>query len=89
MGPVSGIVVYICIWWTVIFCILPFGIERDVTETGAVGPGAPKNARIREKFIATTLVSAFLWLGIYALMAFDVIDFREIAAKMSQNDYNP
>ena len=35
MGTVSGIVVYILLWWWVFFMSLPFGVKRtEVVEDG-------------------------------------------------------
>lgn len=92
MGLVSGIVVYICIWWTVIFCTLPLWVKHEESENGTkpeeIGPGAPDNPYIKRKIILTTLVSAVLWLVIYACIHWEIIDFREIAAKWYEIDYN-
>jgi predicted secreted protein len=78
MGPVSGIVVYVIVWWTVLFTVLPWGVRQpDQPETGVVG--APINPNLRKKFIATTLISAIIWLIIAWLMHIRIIDFREYA----------
>ena len=60
-----GTIVFILLWWTIIFCVLPFG-NRPATEV-KVGeaPSAPQNPRIKQKFIITTLVATALWLLIY------------------------
>ncbi len=88
MGPVSGIVVYLCIWWVVIFCVLPIGIERDETGKPDFSSGAPKDPKIKQKFILTTLISAVLWLAVFAMIHFGVIDFRHDAEIMNKIDYN-
>jgi predicted secreted protein len=80
VGWVSGIVVFLLIWWTMIFCVLPWGLRRDET-------GKPEMPRLRRKFLITTGLSFFLWLGIYALIETDIISFREIAKGMAQEDY--
>lgn len=79
MGIVSGIVVYLMIWWTVIFCVLPFGLERDED-------GTPVNPRLKQKLLITTAVSALLWCGVYALIASDLISFHDMAKEMSENE---
>ena len=61
MSVVSLIAIYFVIWWTCLFLVLPFGIKNqsDVDEvTPGTEPGAPIMSRIRQKFFATTIVSA-------------------------------
>lgn len=80
MSIVSAIVVYICIWWLVIFCILPIGISSEYEENGqAMGPGAPSSVNMKKKFIMTTVISFFIWLAVCGLIIADVFSFREWA----------
>ncbi len=86
MQPVSAIVVFIVIWWTVIFCVLPFGMsttqEEPDEEHEYIAPGAPKNVNIKKKFIITTLVSIVIWIAIYLTVESGIIDLRDIAYNM-------
>ncbi len=58
-----AIAVYITIWFTILFAILPIGVHSQ-EEAGSVipgtEPGAPVAPRLLMKAIATTLVSALL-----------------------------
>lgn len=82
MDIVSGIVLYLLIWWTVIFAVLPWGNKApDDPEKGFAG-SAPINPRIKLKFIVTTVVAAILWLIIYALISAEVINFYDYAQSM-------
>lgn len=75
MGIASGIVVYLCIWWTVLFTVLPWGVRQpDVPETGVVG--APVNPNLKRKVLATTLISAIIWGIIWGVFQSDIVDFR-------------
>lgn len=85
MGFVSGIVVYLCLWWTVIFCTLPLWVKRDESGPETVASGAPLNPYIKEKVILTTIISAVLWIVIYILINQEIINFRDIAEKMHEN----
>jgi predicted secreted protein len=86
MGWVSGTAVFFMIWWTLIFCVLPWGNRTpDVPEGGQVG-SAPINPRIKEKFIATTVVSVIVWLIIYAIIAADIFSFHDLAAELVKMD---
>lgn len=87
MGIISGIVVYLCIWWVVIFCVLPIGNRpHNLEEFGTAG-SAPENPQIKQKFIMTTIISAVLWLVVFGMIKMNVMDFRELAAQMAHEDY--
>jgi predicted secreted protein len=47
---------YFVIWWTLLFAVLPFGVERSEEMPGH-DPGAPSNPRLREKAIVTSVVA--------------------------------
>jgi predicted secreted protein len=76
---VSGVAVYIIIWWLVIFLVLPWGVQTVSAEDVARGhaPSAPRRPRIRLKAAVTTLVAAVLWLIVYAVIESGVISFVE------------
>lgn len=89
----SAVVVYILIWWTLIFCILPVRLKSDKaidqkqkTEDGL--PAAPQFPMIKKKMIATTILSFVIWGGIYLLISLDIISFRDIAKTMILEDYS-
>ena len=79
MGPVTGVIVFLLIWWTALFAVLPFGHQRDET-------GKPVVACIGRKFLWTSLVSVVLWCIVFVLIASDIISFREIALEMIAQD---
>jgi predicted secreted protein len=74
----TGIVVYLLVWWTALFAILPIGTEPDAEGDPEAGGwrGAPRNPNLGRKLIATTLVSGVIWLGIFAIVESDWISFR-------------
>lgn len=88
MGIISGIVVYILIWWVVIFTMLPLWVKRDESGPDVTAHGAPEDPKLKRKFVLTTLVSIVVWCIVYLLIEGDIINFREIAEKMSEQDYN-
>ncbi len=59
---------YIVIWWTVLFAILPFGVQRNENPEPGHDIGAPLHARMGKKAIWTSIVSALIWLILYALI---------------------
>jgi len=60
MSITLAIAIYVVIWWTVLFAILPIGV-RTQGEDGAVVPGTPESAPTRPRLVRvvvmTTLVS--------------------------------
>jgi len=67
MGWVSGIAVYVIIWWLVIFMVLPWGIQTIGADDVARGhaSSAPRRPRMLLKAAVTTVVAAVLWLIVF------------------------
>ena len=71
-GPFTMFAIYLTIWWTVLFAILPLGTqthaEAGVDPLGG-DPGSPVDPKLKRKFLTTTWVSAIafaiLWLVIH------------------------
>ena len=73
----TGVVLYVLIWWTALFAVLPIGthpVEDADEQTG--WRGAPERPRLLRKAIITTLVAAVIWLGAYAVISSDYLSFR-------------
>lgn len=76
MGVVTGLVVYLISWWTVLFTILP----RNITgqhETGEIvpgsEPGAPTDPQLKAKAWLTTQVTAGFWIVIFIVIELDIL----------------
>ena len=78
MGWVSGIVVYLLVWWTVLFAILPIGVRPDTDAAITPGGwrGAPTQPRLWSKVLWTTLTAAVIWGGLELLISSDWLSFR-------------
>ena len=83
MGWVTGIAVYILIWWVTIFTVLPFGVHRAKNPQAGTVESAPDNPRLLLKFGVTTAIAAVLWLILYALVQSDIISFRDMAKQLA------
>lgn len=82
MGWVSGVTVYVIIWWVVLFAVLPWGVRSaDSGEPGGA-EGAPLTPRIGLKFLVTTIIAGLIWLAVDAVILSDVISFRDMARNM-------
>ncbi len=78
MGWISGIFVYFLIWWVVLFAVLPWGVQvPDKPEPGHA-PSAPINPRMGLKVIATTVVSAFIWVAVWYVISSGWISLRSL-----------
>jgi predicted secreted protein len=77
MTWVSGVAVYILIWWTVIFVILPIGVQPISGEDARKGhdAGAPRQPGMLWKAAVTTLVAAVIWLLFYWLIESGALSF--------------
>lgn len=76
MGWISGIVVFILIWWVVFFMTLPMRIKRNDGDVGGVPAGAPEKPYIKFKLLLTTAVTIFLWVVFYALIETGVLTYE-------------
>jgi predicted secreted protein len=81
MGVPSIIAIYLTVWWTVLFAVLPWGVkshaEAGVDPQGG-DPGAPVNPNLKRKFITTSWVSAIIVAVLLLMIRFQVIDFAKL-----------
>ncbi len=74
----GALALYFVVWWTALFAVLPIGTRPDPEGDQASGGwrGAPERPLLLRKVLATTVISAVLWLGVYALIESDWLSFR-------------
>ncbi len=81
MGITGSIIVYVLIWWIIFFSVLPVGIqsnkEKFKEKIEGIDPGAPINPKIGKKFLITTLITSIIFIVIYYLVEFNLINLRE------------
>lgn len=79
MGWFLGFVVYALVWWTLLFCVLPVGVRPDAQGDPEKGGwrGTPTQLHLGRKLLGTTLLSAVVWVCIYALVESNWISFRD------------
>jgi predicted secreted protein len=78
MNWVSGLVLYILLWWVSLFAVLPIGTHAVQQPDEATGwRGAPAAPRLLRKVLITTVVAGVAWVASYALITSDLISFRE------------
>ena len=78
MSWVTGVMVYLVIWWTVLFAILPLGVRRRENPGRGQDRGAPERPDLVRKAIITSIVAAVLWIAFYFLHQSDIFSFRQL-----------
>ena len=65
MDFVSGLVVFILLWWWVFFMSLPFGVKMpDMVETGHA-TSAPEKPKLWWKAMISTVIALVLFAIVY------------------------
>ena len=81
MGITGSIIVFVLIWWIIFFSVLPVGIqsnkEKFKEKIDGIDPGAPINPKIGKKFLITTLITSIIFIVIYYLVEFNLLNLRE------------
>ena len=76
MNWLTGIVVYILVWWVTLFAILPLWVTPADPEEPGFAAGAPRRPLMLRKIVVTTVVAAIIWLGIYVAVSEPWFSFR-------------
>jgi predicted secreted protein len=77
MAWVTGIIVYVLVWWITLFAVLPLWVTPAEPDDPGHAAGAPQRPRMLLKMAITTVVSALIWLAIYLLVKSPWLSFRE------------
>jgi len=67
MDPLILIAIYIFIWWTALFAVLPFGV-RTQYEEGSVVPGTPESAPAKPRLLRVVVINTVLATIIFAIV---------------------
>jgi predicted secreted protein len=78
MSWATGVMVYLVIWWTVLFAVLPLGVRRVENPGRGEERGAPERPQLLRKAVITSIVAAVLWIAFYFLHQADVFSFRRM-----------
>ena len=81
-----AIAIYVVIWWTLLFAILPIGV-RTQGEDGEVVPGTPESAPTRPRLVRvvllTTVASALVFAALWAAVRWGIIDLERLLGRPS------
>ena len=79
-----AIAIYVVLWWTVLFAVLPIGV-RTQGEDGSVVPGTPESApsapRLLRVVLVTTFVSGLLFAGLWTAVRYGLIDLEALIGR--------
>jgi predicted secreted protein len=78
MSWATGIMVYLVIWWTILFAVLPWGVRRVENPGRGQEHGAPETPRLLRKAVITSIVAAVLWIAFYLFHQADILNFRRL-----------
>ncbi len=76
MGWLTGIVVYLLVWWVTLFAILPLWVKPSEPDELGYAAGAPQRPRLVLKTAVTSAVAAVIWLVIYIVVRAPWFSFR-------------
>ena len=74
--------IYLVIWWTVLFAMLPIGVRTSEEEGEEAVPGTPESAphmpNLLPKMVATTVISSIVFAVLYVIIVHRVITLDDI-----------
>ena len=77
MGPFTAVAIFLTIWWTVLFAVLPWGVvshaEAGIDKGDGGDPGAPVDPKLKQKFLVTTAITAVLFGVLWAVIKLGLI----------------
>ena len=73
MDFVSGVVVYLLLWWWVFLMSLPFGVRTEANPEAGHAPSAPARPMLWRKMGITTAIAAELTTVIHLIISSEII----------------
>ncbi|KAB7739292.1 DUF1467 family protein [Parvibaculum sedimenti] len=87
----AGIAIYLVVWWTILFLVLPFGVRSQHEETTpsveGTDPGAPVAPMLVRKALVTTVIAALVWLLVAYIYIYQPISFDSIPFMPKLHDW--
>ena len=82
MSLAFAISIYVIIWWTVLFAMLPIGVRTSEEAGEKASPGtaesAPHLPNLLPKMVATTVVSSIVFAVLYVIIVDHLITLDQI-----------
>ena len=81
MGPVSGLVLFLIIWFMTFLVVLPIKIQTQ-GDLGEIVPGthagSPTNPQLKKRFLITSGIAFVLWAIIAGVIISGLLTVRDI-----------
>jgi predicted secreted protein len=88
MNWFNAFVLYVLIWWTALFAVLPLGTTPVAEPDSVTGwRGAPARPRLGRKLLLTSAVSLVIWGVLIGVIQSGWLSFRHGILKMP-DDYS-
>ena len=72
-------IIFIIIWWTVFFALLPIDVNRaKIVKIEGEDPGSPENPKMLKKFLYCTGITTVIFTIIFLLIKFEYLNLRNI-----------
>ena len=79
MSLTGSLIIYVLIWWIVFFALLPIDVNREKKSIiKGSDAGAPENPKIVKKFIYSTLITSIIFIIIYILVKYELLNIRNL-----------
>jgi predicted secreted protein len=82
MSFVTIIFIYLVVWWTTLFSILPLGVrshwEEGIDTPGGGDPSSPVDPKLKRKFFTTSWVAAIVTAAICLVLQFHLIHLPQM-----------
>ena len=87
MTPFTAVAIYLTIWWTVLFVVLPLGVtshaEAGIDRGDGGDPGAPVDPKLKKKFLTTTRISTVLFAVLWTVIHFHLVTLPNFPGHIS------
>ena len=83
MNPVTGIVVFIVVWWLVLFMVLPWGVSRTENPEAGHDHGAPARPMLLRKMLITTGIAIVIFAAFYAVADSGAVSLQELSERFN------
>lgn len=82
MTGFTGVAIFLTIWWTVLFAVLPLGVtshaEAGIDRGDGGDPAAPVDPKLKKKFFTTTWISVLAWCALWLVLKLHLIQLPHL-----------
>lgn len=75
MTILTAAFIYLLVWWTLLFTVLPLGVERNTEVGKGHDAGAPVRADLKRKLVINSVLSAVFVAVIWLLVELEIIEW--------------